>query len=119
MTFLTRRLVGGGSALPVFSFEQEAEAYLESERGDWRVRETASGELISVLSGPCAGVGWVLLDPPPRLDVRLLPDLVGVQSEAFVERLLGSARTRNRSLSEAVPLMPTAGLPRSHERVKR
>jgi len=41
----------------VFSFEEEAEAFLqllgddEKERG-WRIRETTAGELISVLLAP-------------------------------------------------------------------
>ena len=110
LKILTADLTGGRLALPLFSFAQKAEAYLGPERGSWRIRETAAGELVSVLFGPCAGVGWVLLDPPPRLDVRLLPDLGGVESEAFVERLLGSARTQNRSLPE------TGGFPRANHR---
>ena len=59
-----------GGFLPVFSFEEEADAFLEllgeeeKERG-WRSRETTAGELISVLLAPCAQVKQVALDPLP------------------------------------------------------
>jgi hypothetical protein len=57
---LTALLADGEEALPIFSYEQEAELFLNSrEAGSgWRVRESTAGELISVLCGPCAG--------PPR-----------------------------------------------------
>ena len=50
----------GEQALPVFSGEGEAEMFgwLEGVfEQDWRARETSSGELVSILFGPCAGVG--------------------------------------------------------------
>jgi hypothetical protein len=60
----------GGSILPVFSDEDEAEMYLWFERaceGGWEVRRSSSEELISVLYGPCSDVGTVVLDPSPEI----------------------------------------------------
>jgi hypothetical protein len=98
MDVLTADLVGQRPALPVFSFADEAAMYLDlgPEQGRWRVRETAIGELVSVLLGPCAGVGRVLLDPVPDLDGRVLSELIGVEKGDFVEHLLGSVRRRAR-----------------------
>jgi len=98
MDVLTTDLAGQRPALPVFSFADEAAMYLDlgPGRGRWRVRETAVGELVSVLLGPCAGVGRVLLDPVPDLDGRALSELVGVEKGDFVEHLLGSVRRRAR-----------------------
>src|SRR3954468_3076028 len=62
---LTTNLARGGEALPVFSFEDEANVFLRlgALGDDWRARETGGGELVSVLCGPCAGVDRVVLDP--------------------------------------------------------
>lgn len=64
---LTIALDGSGEALPVFGFGEKAEMFLWLEGLDsgWRVRETSSGELISLLYGSCARVGLVALDPLP------------------------------------------------------
>lgn len=94
---LTTNLAGGGPALPVFSFLEEAEAYLGPGPGRWRVRETAVGELVSILAGPCANVTRVLLDPVPHLDGRVMSELVGMEKKAFVAHLLGPARRRTRA----------------------
>ena len=98
MDILTTDLAGRGPALPVFGFAEEAAMYLEfrPEQGRWRVRETAIGELVSVLLGPCSGVGRVLLDPVPNLGGRVLSELVAVERGEFVEYLLGSAKRRAR-----------------------
>ena len=51
---------GGEQALPVFSGEGEAEMFVwlgDAFEDGWRVRETSAGELVSILYGPCAGVG--------------------------------------------------------------
>ena len=56
----------GGSILPVFSGEDEAEMYHWFKRADedgWEVRRSSSEELMSVLYGPCSGAGAVALDP--------------------------------------------------------
>lgn len=97
----------GQRILPIFSYREEAEAFLEALRQDrftrgktcvtpaissWRIRETTRGELVSLLCGACAGVHRILLDPPPEMDAEMLVDLVGVSRESFVERLLGRGR---------------------------
>jgi len=104
MTALTTDLGWGKTALPVFSFEDEARMFLElgESRGGWRVRETAAGELASVLLGPCAGVGRVLLDPLPGLDGIVSADLVSMEREPFVEFLL-SRRTHRPLPGERIP----------------
>jgi hypothetical protein len=86
---LTANLITGEAALPVFSFEDEARMFLElGALGSWRVRVTSAGELISVLSGPCAGIRRVVLDPLPGLDGEGLNDLLSMEREAFMESLL-------------------------------
>ena len=94
MNVLTTDLAGGEANLPVFSFEDEARMFLEfaASRDGWRVRETTAGELVSVLLGPCAGIGRVLLDPLPGVDGRVSADLVGMGRKPFVEFLF-SRRT--------------------------
>jgi hypothetical protein len=92
MEVLTTNLARGGEALPVFSFEEEANMFLRlgALGDDWRARETAGGELVSVLCGPCAGVDRVVLDPVP-LPGSLVEGLNGLLStgrEAFMRSLL-------------------------------
>jgi hypothetical protein len=84
---LTTNLSCGEAALPVFSFEDEARMFLElgALDGDWRVRVTAAGELISVLFSLCAGVCWVALDPLPGPDVTVWNGLLSMEREAFME----------------------------------
>ena len=66
---------GGEQALPIFSGEGEAEMFVwlgGAFEDGWRVRETSSGELVSILYGPCAGVGRVALDPSPEMAAETL-----------------------------------------------
>ena len=77
--------------MPVFSFKEEAEMFLRlavTGKG-WHVRETTTGELISVLYGPCAGVERVALDPPPESFAEEITDLVSLRRERFVRGLMG------------------------------
>ena len=80
--------------LPVFSFEEEAEMFLRfrtSEMG-WRVRQTTSGELVSMLYGPCVDVEKVALDPPPlEITGEAILDLVSLNRQDFVGILLHSS----------------------------
>jgi hypothetical protein len=78
-----------GEALPVFSFEEEAETFLRFEAlgTAWQVREASAGELISVLYGPCVGAKKVALDPLPVVDGRAVMDLVSLGRERFVRTL--------------------------------
>jgi hypothetical protein len=88
-----------GGFLPVFSFEEEADAFLEllgeegKERG-WRSRETTAGELVSVLLAPCADVRQVSLDPLPLSVGRAMLPLCSVARERFVEDLLMGSRRK-------------------------
>jgi hypothetical protein len=84
---LTSRLTSGEEALPVFSFEDEARMFLElgALGGDWRVRVTTPGELISVLFCLCASVKRVALDPLPHPDGAALNHLMSMEREAFME----------------------------------
>ncbi len=73
--------------LPVFSFREEAEAFLYFEgAGDgWQARETTCGELVSILYGPCGDTERVSLDPLPKI-----AELMSFSRKAFVEALLAS-----------------------------
>ena len=90
---LRTSLSSGEEALAVFSFKDEARMFLESGAldGGWRVRVTTVGELISIISGPCAGVGWVALDPLPGSDGALWNCLLSVEREAFTEMAVNQA----------------------------
>jgi len=87
MNVLTSRLASGEEALPVFSFEEEARMFLELRAlgGDWRVRVTSPGELISVLFCLCVRVKRVALDPLPHPDGAALNHLMSMEREAFME----------------------------------
>jgi hypothetical protein len=80
-----------GGSLPVFSFEEEAQTFLGLSENDqegrrWRIRETTTGELVSVLRAPWADVGQVMLDPLPlSLGTRLMAPLYSVARERFLE----------------------------------
>ncbi len=82
---------GGQRALPVFSFEEEAELFLGlGGIGDgWWVRESGAGEIVSVLYGPCAGVRSVVLDPLPEMVADGAVELVRLSRKRFVEHLVG------------------------------
>ena len=82
----------GEQALPVFSDDGEAEMFVwlgGAFEDEWRVRETSAGELVSILYGPCAGVGRVALDPSPEMAAEMLC-LVSVSRERFVNWIVDS-----------------------------
>src|SRR5918911_3309850 len=58
-----------GGFLVVFSFKEEAEAFLslleDDHKSDWRSRQTTAGELGSILIGPCAKAEGLVVDPLP------------------------------------------------------
>jgi hypothetical protein len=95
---------GGEQALPVFSGEGEAEMFVwlgGAFEDDWRVRETSAGELVSILYGPCAGVGRVALDPSPEMPPETIR-LVSLSRERFASWIVDSrfppvARTRHHA----------------------
>jgi hypothetical protein len=94
---LTVDLGGTGQALPVFSFEEEAEMFLWLQRTEdgREVRETTPGQLVSILYGPCADVGRVMLDPLPEIGARLQNSLFGMDRNDFVESVMGARRTKD------------------------
>jgi hypothetical protein len=83
----------GGEALPIFGYEEEAEMFLHLSgyADSWSVRESSSGEIVSVLSGPCSGAESVALDPPPEMVAGATLSLVSLRRKRFLERLLGDA----------------------------
>jgi hypothetical protein len=91
---LTVDLNGTGEALPVFSFEEEAEMFLWLQTtGDGReVTETTPGQLVWILYGPCADIGRVMLDPLPEIGARMQNSLLGMDRNDFVESVMGARR---------------------------
>ena len=93
MNSLTIDLDGGGEALVVFGFEEEAEMFLHLrstalEEG-WGVRRTSVGELVSVLYGPCSNAKKVVLDPLPGVaGGEGLIDFLSMPRDDFVRILL-------------------------------
>lgn len=81
-----------GGFLAVFSFEEEAEAFLwllgdDEKKKGWQSEQTTAGELVSVLSGPCADVKRMVLDPLPLPLGRAMPPVVSVKRDAFLRYL--------------------------------
>jgi hypothetical protein len=89
---LTVDLDGKGETLPVFSFEEEAEMFLwlQTTEDGREVRETTPGQLVSILYGPCADVGRVMLDPLPEIGARVQISLLGMDRNDFVESAMGA-----------------------------
>ena len=87
---LTVDLDGTGQALPVFSFEEEAETFLwlQTTEDGREVRETTPEQLVSILCGPCADVERVMLDPLPEIGARMQNSLLGMDRNDFVESVL-------------------------------
>jgi hypothetical protein len=82
---------GGQRALPVFSFEEEAELFLGlgGVGHGWWVRESGAGEIVSMLYGQCADVRSVVLDPLPEMVAEEAVGLVSLSRKRFVEHLVG------------------------------
>lgn len=103
--------LGSGKQLPLFHSGESAERLRRHLRatgsvaeGEWRIRATGAGELISLLSGsafaagPCAGIERVLLDPRPEALDRAVNEgdveesLMSESRSCFLERLMGRGR---------------------------
>jgi hypothetical protein len=82
---------GDEAALPIFSFQEEGELFLglRVTEADWYLRETTTGELVSLLLGLCAGVDKVALDPLPSFGEGELLGLVSTGRRHFVRHLMG------------------------------
>ena len=91
---LTICLACGEETLPVFSFAEEAELFLRlsAYSTGWQVAQTTAGNLISVLHGPCADVGKVVLDPPAELVDEALLGLLTLSRKDLVRTLMGGRR---------------------------
>src|SRR5215204_5728970 len=102
LEILTTGLSGGEEALPVFSHEEEAEMFLYlGGLGDgWRARESAAGELTSILCGLCSGVQKVVLDPLPKMLDEKTVGLVSLDRERFLDLVLGRGRYPQNDGSE-------------------
>ncbi len=87
---LTIRTDDEQETLPVFSSEEEAEIFLRfgGVTGGWWARGGSAGELVSVLSGPCAGVEKVALDPSPEMVVEGTVGLVSLLRESFIGQIM-------------------------------
>jgi hypothetical protein len=86
--------LGDGEALPVFSYEEEAEMFLNlgGIADGWLVRQSGAREIVSVLCGPCASAGSVALDPLPEMVAEAAVGLVSLGREHFLNHLLGGRR---------------------------
>jgi hypothetical protein len=76
--------------LSVFRFSEEAEMYLAIEilGGDWQIMKSGAWELVSVLYRSCASVRSVALDPLPSMLAKEVAELVGLDRERFVSRVV-------------------------------
>src|SRR5215210_8227392 len=102
---LTVDLDGTGQALPVFSFEEEAERFLwlQTSEDGREVKETTPEQLVSNLYGPCAeDVGRVMLDPLPEIGARLQNSLLGMDRNDFVESVLRGVGDGSEELRHAI-----------------
>jgi hypothetical protein len=84
---LTTELADGRRVLCVFGFRGEVEQLLRlCARRGWRA--TGIGELVSVLSGPCAEVELVDPDPLPLREAAAPNALLRVDRQRFLGLLL-------------------------------
>jgi len=88
----------GETVLPVFSFQEEGELFLllEATEANWCLRETTTGELVSLLLCLCARVEKVALDPLPGIWERKILELVSTDRRCFVRHLLGEVGAHSR-----------------------
>ena len=100
---LTIRTDDEQETLPVFSSEQEAQIFLRfgGVTGGWRARRSSARELVSLLSGPCAGVKKVALDPSPEMVVEGTVGLVSFLRESFM-----NLNFLDRAARASLPLEP-------------
>lgn len=102
---LTIRTGDEQETLPVFSSKEEAEIILRfgGDTGGWRARDSSVGELASVVSGPCAGVKKLALDPSPEMVVEGTLGLVSLLRESFMNLILARSSGPLRLGDDGVP----------------
>ena len=98
---------GDGECLPVFSFEDEAQMFLQLskdvETAGWWIMKVTAGELVSLLLAPCAKVKRVALDPLPTTSLgRVIVPLFCVGRERLAEELLEMGK-RKGAVEALVP----------------
>ncbi len=102
MEVFTTHLCGDGKTLAVFSFEEEAEKFLDlcpaASKDGWRVRQTSVGELVSVLYEPCSDTKKVVLDPVSQIGREELTGRLGMHQNDFFRFLLGEDGRSNLHL---------------------
>ncbi len=102
MDIFTANLCGDSKTLVVFSFEEEAEMFLDlrlaASKDGWKVRRTSVGELVSILHGPCSDTKKVVLDPIPEIGGEALADLLSMHRNDFLRFLLGEEVPSNLHL---------------------
>ena len=64
--------------------------WLQTTEDGRDVRETTPGQLISILYGPCADVGRVMLDPLPEIGASMQISLLSMDRGDFVESVMGA-----------------------------
>jgi hypothetical protein len=96
---------GGEEALAVFSFDEEAELFLQlGALGDgWRIESVATDELFSQLLESRAAFRRVALDPFPEVAGRRMVDLVCVSRERFVQNYGSGYPDSNGTRLRALP----------------
>ncbi len=103
MDIFTTHLCGDRKALVVFSFEEEAQMFLDlrlaAAKEGWRVRQTSVGELVSVVYGPCSDTKKVVLDPVPEIGMEEQTGDLGMHREEFLRFLLGKKNLRTYTSS--------------------
>ena len=96
----------GETVLPIFSLQEEGEFFLglEATEADLWIRETTTGELVSLLLGLYARVDKVALDPLPGLWEREILELVSTGRRHFLRHLLGetASHSERKNLSGRV-----------------
>lgn len=118
MDVYTTNLQDDSKALVVFSFEEEAEMFLDlrlaaSEDG-WKVRQTSAGELVSILHGPCSGTKRIVLDPVPEIGGAALADLLSMPQKEFLRLLLRKDEPSNLYLIPSQAYRPREGMENGH-----
>jgi hypothetical protein len=103
MDVFTTHLCGDPKALVVFSFQEEAQMFLDlrltASKDRWRVRQTSVGELVSLLYGPCSDTRKVVLDPLPEIGREELTGLLGMHRAEFLRFLVGKKDLRTYTSS--------------------
>ena len=105
MEVFTTGLELDGGFVGVFSFEEEAEAFLwllgdDEKKKGWHSEQTTPGELVWVLLEACADVKRVVLDPLPLALGREMLPVVSVNRDVF---LRGLSEERRRVAGEPAP----------------